>query len=239
MGTGGTLHTKRRLPEITRQFVARLTSVCSNSKTGGNIMKTKGMAIILAITFLTGSYGCGTIPEQHKGAATGGAVGAVAGAAVGAAVSDSKVQGAIIGGLIGGLVGGAIGHYAYDKKKTRDETAQTYGYEPKKGGMIRIEEVFTQPKAVLPGNEVKLGATYALLDPDPNAKISVTEIREILYQNELVGKPETTVSHIGGTYSTNVPLYLPANAKKGTYRVITTVKTAVAQDSKEMTFQVN
>nr|MBP7324037.1 hypothetical protein [Deltaproteobacteria bacterium] len=125
------------------------------------------------------------------------------------------------------------------QKGTRDETAQIYGYEPTTGVMVRIEQAFTQPTAVKPGNEVRLGVTYALLAPDPKAQISVTEVREILYQNELVGKPQTTVSHVGGTYSTSVSLYLLATAEKGTYRVITTIMTAGAQDSKEVTFQVN
>jgi len=63
-------------------------------------------------------------------------------------------------------------------------------------------------------------------------------MREIRYGEDLVGRPEVTVTHKGGTYSTTVPLFLPKDAKTGTYRVLTTIQAPNAQDSRETTFIV-
>lgn len=46
----------------------------------------------------------------------------------------------------------------------------------------------------------------------PEGEISVTEIREITHNGELVGKPEVPVERSGGTYASTVPLHLPPNA---------------------------
>lgn len=201
-------------------------------------MKVKIILVTLIIALISGYYGCASVPEEHKGAATGAAIGAATGAVAGVLIADNNAKGAIIGGLVGALVGGAIGHYAYDQKRTREETAQKYDYQASSGSMVRIEDVSVEPNSVPPGGEVKLGVTYALLDADPNININVTEIRGITYQGELVGKPEAKVSRTGGTYYSTVPLYLPKDAKRGSYKVITTIQTANAQDSKETTFQV-
>jgi len=134
--------------------------------------------------------------NEHKGAATGAGVGAATGAAAGAVLGKkgSKTEAAIIGGLVGALVGGVIGHYAYDKKRTRQETAQKYDYQSSEGTRVRIEDVSAVPATVKPGDKVELGATYALLSPSADADIKITEIREIRHEGELVGRPEVTVT---------------------------------------------
>jgi len=100
-------------------------------------MRIKIISIVTIVSFLVvGLFGCASIPEEHKGAATGAAVGGAAGVLAGAAMGDTK--GAIIGGLAGALVGGLIGHYAYDQKKTKDETAQKYAYKSSMGTVLRI-----------------------------------------------------------------------------------------------------
>jgi hypothetical protein len=68
--------------------------------------------------------------------------------------------------------------------------------------------------------------------------INITETREIKMGTELIGKPEVNVVRRGGTYSSTIPLFLPSNAKPGTYSVITTVQTTTAKDSKETSFTV-
>jgi len=139
---------------------------------------------------------------------------------------------------VGALVGGAIGHYAYDKKKTQQETAQKYDYKSAEGTMVRIEDVSALPGSVKPGDKVELAVTYALLSPSPDADIKITEMRQIRYGEELVGRPEVTVTHKGGTYSSRVPLFLPKDSKTGTYRVLTTIQAPNAQDSRETTLVV-
>lgn len=199
----------------------------------------KILTLITMIAFLWGYLGCATL-EEHKGAATGAAVGAAAGTVVGAVAGAKghKTETAIIGGLVGGLIGGVVGHYAYDVRRSREETVQKYNYQPTSGTMIRIEEVSAIPNTLRPGEKVDLRVTYALLTPDPNIEINVTEIREIRFQGELVGKPEVNVVRKGSTYSSSLPLFLPQDAKKGTYQVLITVQTANARDSREINFYV-
>jgi len=199
-------------------------------------MKYKIVSIVTLFCFMAvGLFGCASISEEHKGAATGAAVGGAAGVLAGAALGDTK--GAIIGGLAGALVGGLIGHYAYDQKRTKAETDQKYGYQSSMGTMVRIEDVSVMPTTVKPGDKVDLKVTYAVLD-SADRDINITEIREMRMGGELVGKPEVNVTRRGGTYTSSVPVFLPSDAKTGTYSVVATIQSQSAKDSKETFFTV-
>ena len=199
-------------------------------------MRHKIISIVTIISFMVVLFGCASIPEEHKGAATGAAVGGATGVLAGAVLGQSA-KGAIIGGLAGALVGGLIGHYAYDQKKTKEETAQKYAYQSSMGTVLRIEGVTAMPSVVKPGEKVDLNATYAVLEA-ADKDINITETREIRMGGELVGKPEVNVTRRGGTYSSTVPLFLPSDAKPGTYTVVTTIQTEKAKDSRETSFTV-
>jgi len=203
-------------------------------------MYRKFISIIAILTFLTGVFGCASLPEEHKGAATGAGVGAATGAVAGALLGSkgSKTEMAILGGLAGALAGGLIGHYAYDQKRTKDETAKKYNYDPSQGKLIRIEDVSVVPATVSPGDTIELKMTYALLGIGSGKEADITEIREIRYEGEIFGKPQINVSRADGTYSTSIPVTLPSDAKKGKYNVITTVQSSYASDSKEVSFQI-
>jgi len=203
-------------------------------------MYRKFISIIAILTFLTGVFGCASLPEEHKGAATGAGVGAATGAVAGALLGSkgSKTEMAILGGLAGALAGGLIGHYAYDQKRTKDETAKKYNYNPSQGKLIRIEDVSVVPATVSPGDTIELKMTYALLGIGSGKEADITEIREIRYEGEIYGKPQINVSRADGTYSTSIPLTLPSDAKKGKYNVITTVQSSYVSDSKELSFQI-
>lgn len=200
-------------------------------------MKHKLVSVVLVITLVSALSGCQSVPEEHKGAATGAGVGAATGA-VAAQVLGQDADGVVIGSLLGALIGGAIGHYFYDKQRTREETAETYDYEASKGTILTIEEASVSPQKVHPGDVVELKMTYAVLHPAPETKTTITEIREIRQKDELVGQPEVRVDRSDGTYTSTVPLRLPASAKKGTYLVRTVVQSANAKDTKEIKFIV-
>lgn len=199
----------------------------------------KIVSLLIVIVFSFTMIGCETM-QEHKGAATGAGIGAAVGATAGALLGakGAKTETAIIGGLIGALVGGAVGHYTYDTKRTGQETAQKYNYQPTMGTMLRLEDTFAVPATVKPGDKVDLKATYAVLGTAQDAQVNITEIREIRLNNDLVGKPEITVTRSGGTYTSTMPLILPSDAKKGTYHVITTVQAGTSKDSRETTFVV-
>jgi uncharacterized protein YqgC (DUF456 family) len=208
---------------------------------GGKGMYRRTVSLIIILTFLVGSFGCASIPEEHKGAATGAGVGAATGALAGALLGSkgSKTEMAVIGGLLGALAGGAIGHYAYDQKRTKEETAQKYDYKSSEGTLLRIEDVSVVPSVAKPGDKVEMKMTYAVLGAGSGKTIEISESREIRYQGELYGKPEVSVSRNDGTYTSNIPLILPSDAKKGKYIVTMTVKGSSVSDSKEASFQVN
>ncbi len=200
-------------------------------------MKFRAISIVLVLALVLTPLACETIPEEHKGAAVGAGVGAVAGGAAGAAIGKDA-KGVVIGALVGALVGGVIGHYAYDKRRTRNETVRTYGYKSAQGSILTLEDGFLSSKTIKPGDVLKIGMTYAVLNPSPEAKVSITETREITYGNELVGKPEIRVDRADGTYTSTVPIRMPSTAKKGAYRVRITIQSENAKDTKELSFRV-
>jgi outer membrane lipoprotein SlyB len=203
-------------------------------------MYRKLVSIIVIMIFMTVTFGCASIPEQHKGAATGAGIGAATGAVAGALLGSSgaKTEMALLGGLVGALAGGVIGHYAYDKKKSSEETAAKYKYKTSQGMMIRIEDAFVYPVMVRPGETVDLKMTYAVLGVPAGQEVSIKEIREIRYKGEIYGKPQTNVTREDGTYTSVIPLTLPPDAKSGKYSVIMTVETSKMSDSKEVSFSV-
>jgi len=204
-------------------------------------MLQKIVSLIVILTFFTGVFGCTTFGEEHKGAATGAGIGAATGAVAGALLGSkgAKTEMAILGGLAGALAGGLIGHYAYDQKRTKDETAKQYNYNSAQGPLLRIEDVSAVPAAAKPGDTVEMKMTYALLGVGSGKEAAITETREIRYEGEMFGKPQINVSRADGTYVTRIPITLPNDAKKGKYSVISTVQSPYASDSKEVSFHVN
>ncbi len=203
-------------------------------------MFRKIISVTLILTFLMGVFGCASVTEEHKGAATGAGIGAATGAVAGALLGSegSKTEMAILGGLVGALAGGAIGHYAYDQKRTKEETAKKYNYDSSQGNMIRIENLSVAPTTAKPGDTVELKMTYALLGVGAGKQVNISEIREIRYEGEIFGKPQVNVSRADGTYVSSIPLTLPNDAKKGKYNIIATVQSPYAGDSKEASFQI-
>ena len=200
-------------------------------------MRSKLFAMATFLVLLAFVVSCASVPEEHKGAAYGAGAGAATGAVAGAILGDTR--GAVVGGLLGGLVGGALGHYGYDQQSTRAETVQKYNYQPASGTQVKIEEAMATPQTVSPGQNVDLKMSYAVLTPSQDSQVNVTETREIRMGNEVVGKPQVSVMRTGGTYTSNVPLTLPATARKGTYTVISTVQAGNATDTRQTTFNVS
>jgi len=200
-------------------------------------MKVKIIAIILCLTLVSLPLGCANVMEEHRGAAVGTGVGGAVGGVMGAVIGHGTGA-VVVGTLAGALLGGAIGHFGYDQERTREQTAKNYSYKESQGTVLRIENLKAMPASVSPGETVDLKMTYAVLHDSPDTKITVTEIREITYKGELVGRPEVKVEQTDGTYTTTVPLRLPSSAAKGTYKVKAMVESQYAKDAKEITFTV-
>jgi hypothetical protein len=199
-------------------------------------MRNRAIVLLMVSVFLIVTS-CVTIPEEHKGAAKGAGVGAAAGAVLGAVVGGDT-KSAVIGGLLGALVGGAIGHYYYDQSRTRTETADRYGYRSTQGPLIRIEGASVEPQTAAPGGKVDMKLTYAVLTPAEATELTLVEKREIRHEGSLVGNPEVTVVRKGGTYTSSIPLTLPADAKKGLYVVTSTVRSGQLSETIQSAFSV-
>ena len=199
-------------------------------------IKKRGLSLLLAIILAVYTAGCASM-EGHEGAAVGAGAGAATGAVAGALIG--KGAGAVVvGSLLGALAGGAVGHYAYDQKKSREQTAKDYNYGDSQGMVLRIESVSVSPTEVSPGGEVQLSMTYAVLTPGQASNTPITEIREITHLGQIVGKPQVQVSHPNGTFTSTVPLRLPAEAARGEYIVKSVVESVGTSDVRENRFMV-
>src|SRR4030042_4240029 len=140
-------------------------------------MYRKIISVAVILMFLTGIFGCASRPEEHKGSAIGAGSGAATGAIAGALLGskEAKTEMAVVGGLLGALAGGAIGHYAYDQKRTKEETAQKYNYKPSEGTLIRIEDVSISPSVAKPGDKVDMKMTYAVLGVAAGKELEISE----------------------------------------------------------------
>jgi surface antigen len=197
----------------------------------------KKLCVVVAIFIFMTVASCATL-EEHKGATSGGVIGAGLGALIGSAVAPGGhgFEGALIGGIAGAILGGTAGHYGFDKKKTQAETNDTHAYNDANVS-VRIETVNVHPKKVKAGEKVDLDMTYAVLTTSEGIA-RVREIREIWIGDNRFGNPETTVEHKGGTYQSNIPIFLPKDAQKGTYKVRYIVQTEYSKDTRETSFTV-
>ena len=111
-------------------------------------------------------------------------------------------------------------------------------YDQTKQNLVRIEESAVSPSRIDPGGTVNLATTYTILGA-PGQEAQVTETREVLHNGQSQGSPQVTVMRPGGTYTSRVPLTLPANAERGAYTVRTVISSAGSTDTKESSFIVD
>jgi len=135
-----------------------------------------------------------------------------------------SATGVVVRGLLGGLAGGLIGNAMESQTKDQSNTAQDYNYASTQGTIVHIEKLEIEPASIRRGERVNLIAHYALLTPDPDQRVSVTEQQDISRDGQPAGNPTHTVQRPGGTWASTVPLTLPRNARTGTYRVALTVQ---------------
>ena len=211
-------------------------------------MSRRILALAIVAIFTLSLAGCQTESGYYDpgrsagagalgGAATGAALGAIIGAATG-----SPATGAWIGAASGALVGG-VGAYLYAQHRNnviRDQqaAAQAYNYQPSQGNVVNIDSVGADPAAVRPGQQVNLGMTYTILTPS-NTPVSVTLVREVRYNGQLLGQPyQTTVSNANGTFNDSVAYSMPSNAGYGNYTVTSRVVSSYGNAQRDSYFSV-
>jgi hypothetical protein len=227
-----------------------------------------GLAGIVAACSTTGQSSGGGIGEtasdtirDHPQTAAGAGVGAAGGAVVGGLAGGTK--GAVVGGLLGALAGGAIGNYIERREASPPQTSSTTpstttssSTTPSTSGstvgvpstttsptsangasLVRIDRVQAQPSQPRPGDTVHLDATYTILSSSEQV-VPVRETREVRLDGELVANPAVDVTRQTGTYSSALPITLPANARAGKYEVTTTVASGNRRSTSTTSFSV-
>ena len=195
-----------------------------------------GRPLSLVALLLVAVPGCDFLKEHQK-AAIGTGVGALGGAGIGYAIKGKK--GALVGGLVGALAGGAIGAYLDHRDKTAQQTNNAHNYQPTQGVRLELVGAGADPMAVAPGAQVTLQATYALMAPNPQGELQVTETRLLTLNGVKVAEVTDNVSRAPGTYTSNRPITLPPSAARGNYQYVVTVSASGQSSQLASNFAVN
>lgn len=187
----------------------------------------QGVALLLCLFLVAGGMlGCAAIEEQvkaHPETALGAGIGTAAGMLTGGLIFGNAA-GTLVGGLLGGLTGGVIGNVIEARSYDRAATSQRYHYSSTQGTMLRIEAVEAHPAQIRPGDTINLNIRFAVLTPNAQQTVQVSERRQIFLNGSTVGDSTLQIQRMGGTWTSSQPLTLPANAASGHYQVVMTVK---------------
>jgi hypothetical protein len=164
-------------------------------------------------------------------------VGAAGGTLLGGVLFQSA-GGTVAGGLLGELAGGLIGNTLETQSKDRAATVQDYHYTSTQGTVVRIEKAEVAPAAMRPGERVNLIVHYALLTPQPEQRVTVTERWDITREKEVAGNPVHTVQRQGGTWGSAIPITVPTTARSGKYHVALTLEAGGSRATAELRFTV-
>jgi hypothetical protein len=85
---------------------------------------------------------------------------------------------------------------------------------------------------------VKLQATYALMAPSDQQEVEVTETRVLTLNGAKVAETTAKIARASGTYTSVVPVTLPANATAGSYELQVTLAAADKSVNKKSAFTV-
>jgi hypothetical protein len=192
-------------------------------------------SVIAAAGLMLLVTGC-QFAEEHPKATLGASVGAVGGAVVGGLAGGKR--GALYGAAIGAIGGAAVGAYLDHQDKTAAQTNAEHNYQPTQGVRLEFTNVAADPATVAPGGEVSLVATYALMAPNPRQHFQVTEDRAVTFNGEMIAQKATTVDRTPGTWTSKVPMTLPAGAARGTYQLQVTTTTEGQSTSLASNFTV-
>lgn len=201
----------------------------------------QGVALLLCLFLVAGgTLGCAAIEEQvkaHPETALGAGIGTAAGMLTGGLIFGNAA-GTLVGGLLGGLTGGVIGNVIEARSYDRAATSQRYNYSQAQGTILRIEAVEAHPAQIRPGDTINLNVRFAVLAPNVQQTVQVSERRQIFFNGSAVGDSTLQVQRMGGTWTSSQPFTLPANAASGSYQVVMTVKAAGVDATQQTAFTV-
>ena len=196
--------------------------------------------MVLALTAILAT-GCAT-DRQAQYTSTGAGVGAITGGILGGIIggmSGKAGEGVVIGSILGGLAGANVGNEEYHRDRSEEAATGYYAYNRQETArdLLRIEDSTAEPKVAHPGEELKLTATFTILNRWGGSQL-VHIVREIRREGKIIGRPEVNSYRDNGTWTSSIPLSLPPDAEYGTYVVTTIIETDSSGDARESTFRV-
>jgi outer membrane protein OmpA-like peptidoglycan-associated protein len=126
-----------------------------------------------------------------------------------------------------------IGEYRADKIKEGEQAAAEKKYIPEQGVVTKIDSTDATPGQLKAGDQIVLKTVYTVLTPPQQGEVAVKEVRTIRFNNDSVGQFERTAKLSAGSYATEQPLTLPADAAPGTYMVETVVVSVAEKATKD------
>lgn len=181
-----------------------------------------GVRTISVICVAVVLHGCASTGGVSGKQVLGAAVGGVVGAGICLAVTRNPVACALagVGGAIAGWgVGTVVENYARQQRSFEAERAE-FGYQPAQGTRIEMRKSQTSPETVAPGQSLEVITQYALLGPDAEKPIAITETLSVWRDgNEIVKGTAKVVERLPGGWEVSDRLKVPEKAPPGRYQV--------------------
>ena len=124
-------------------------------------------------------------------------------------------------------------------RSSREQAISHYSYCPSGGCVVRLEGVELKPARPRKGDTIAMTTSYTILTPEEIA-VPVTISHEIFYQGKSLGQVKSMdTRHYNGSWDRQTDFSLPANARPGTYTLVTRVTTGYGSDEKKVEFTVD
>jgi len=179
----------------------------------------RAIALISVAAALNGCASTGGVSgKQVLGAALGG----VAGAGLCLVLTRNPATCALAGvaGALAGWGTAAIAeNYARQQRSFEAEQAE-FGYNPAQGTRIEMRGMQASPQTVVPGQSLDVTTQYALLAPDAERPVTVTEAISVWKDgSEVLAIPAKTVQRVRGGWEVSGRFEVPKKAPPGIYQV--------------------
>jgi len=179
------------------------------------------VAGLLSCCLIIGLAGCETTGES---AGLGAVIGGTAGAIIGHQ-SGHALEGAAIGAAAGGLTGWFVHDVKAERARNREQTVQTYQYEPSQGEVLSLEDSGVSPNVAYPGSTMEASLQYAIIGTGGSTQVK--ETRRLMRGERVISDLSSkTFTRQDGTWVTSQQFKLPSNLSPGRYSLVQRVDTA-------------
>jgi len=140
----------------------------------------------------------------------------------------------LVAALSGALSGGHVEEFRWRLDRGPAETRQSA-----QGVLLELRSVNADPATVGPAGQVALDATYALVPPDDQQRLEVTQTRLVTLDGTKVAEIRASTNRGTGTCTDRVPITLPSTAARGKYDLLITISAGGASSQLRSSFTVH